>query len=851
MKRRNLCRTKKLLAVIIAASMSMNSGMIAMANDVSIVIEEPVNYSTTNTDIHDTSSGNAKSETNEPALRVTSADGKSADVTLTGDAKATNTSGSATGVKAESSGKTESSSSDKNSSTSVTVEGEVSASSNYSTATGVEANSYGNSDISSSDKNPSTSVTVEGKVSANSNSGSATGIRATSFSGGSTDVSVGDEVSASTENGLATGISATTLSGGSTNVTAEKSVSITKASQSAKGIDVYAGTGSTTKVNVGKDVSVTSSGSATGISAEASSGANIDVKVGDDLTVSSAKGSTGIKATANGEKSSVSVSVGGDVSATKTSDNSGSYDSSVISTYTSTASSSVNVNVDGNVTGNGGITASGSGNTNITVDGNVSNNSGSGYSPAISTSTYTAGSSVNVNVGGNVTGGITASGSGQTNITVGKSVVQESQKSETQLTESESSSGGIAIKLSDGGDAETAEVTVKVAENVTADTTAVNITKNNEKSDIHLEVDGTISGGEHNIVLSEKSSLKNLDITVWRVDTSDGKNVVETFTDVSEEQSIEYSSALSEWEKDKTKPKPEEPKPTYTANLEAEKMINYIINVADVQTPGGNLGIAGASAGRVYTAHQNDTVYLEVTIPDGYTIDGFYNVDGAADVTVISGDGKYYLNVPRGGGVYVGVKMKKIESTATLDPTPSSSASTSTSYSTYGSGDHRKSESNDQNWTVGNNPNDNSGNRTTLPPEFTGLQIHAMTMGGDTVQNLSDVLTFIDPLAALNNFMDKGIPTQGTQNVIGAGIVNFNNLFMASLTDTVDVPVSASVKANQSYTVLFSDGTSIVVPCIMDGLLTIPFNKNTAGLTYMIYGTDLNPGAFVGLTTSN
>ena len=43
MKRSNLCKTRKLLAVIIAASMSMNSGMIAMADQevskVSIVWE--------------------------------------------------------------------------------------------------------------------------------------------------------------------------------------------------------------------------------------------------------------------------------------------------------------------------------------------------------------------------------------------------------------------------------------------------------------------------------------------------------------------------------------------------------------------------------------------------------------------------------------------------------------------------------------------------------------------------------------------------------------------------------------------------------------------------------------------
>lgn len=799
MKRRNLCRTKKLLAVIIAASMSMNSGMVAMAGQPvslgSLVIEN--NEDTTvnvtapekeNDQLKDATgkvAENATSSSYKPAVNVSSSEGYSAEVTVTGNVKATNTSGSATGIKAESSGKTESSSSDSSS-----------------------------SDNSSSDENSSTSVTVKG------------------------------EVSASAEKGSATGISANSKSGGSTDVTAEKSVSVTEVSELARGLEVKAsGTGSTTKVTVGEDVYLTSSGIATGISAMASSGAKIDVNVGNDLTVSSAKDSTGIYASASGENSSVSVSVGGNVFATNT------------STYTGTASSSVNVNVDGNVTGSGGISASGSGQTNITVDGSVSQNSGSGYSHAISTSTYSDSSSVNINVGGNVTGngGIFASGSGQTNITVGGSVVQESQKSETQLTESESSSGGIAIKLSDGEHegSETADVTVKVAKNVTADTTAVNIIKKSEESDIHLEVDGTISGGKHNIVLSEESSLDNLDITVWRVDTSDGKNVVESLTSPTNEDREKFNIAYKEWlsSSNPSTPAPEEPKPTYTANLEAEKMINYIINVADVQTPGGNLGIAGASAGGVYTAHQNDTVYLEVTIPDGYTIDGFYNVDGAADVTVISGDGKYYLNVPRGGGVYVGVKMKKIESTATHGNT--GSGSSSTSYSSYGSGDYSDSDSNDQNWTVGNGLNDNySGNGTTLPPEFTGLQIHAMTMGGDTVQNLSDVLTFIDPLAALNNFMDKGIPTQGTQNVIGAGIVNFNNLFMASLTDTVDVPVSASVKANQSYTVLFSDGTSIVVPCIMDGLLTIPFNKNVAGLTYMIYGTDMNPGAFVGLTTS-
>ncbi|WP_029201938.1 hypothetical protein [Oribacterium sp. NK2B42] len=82
---------------------------------------------------------------------------------------------------------------------------------------------------------------------------------------------------------------------------------------------------------------------------------------------------------------------------------------------------------------------------------------------------------------------------------------------------------------------------------------------------------------------------------------------------------------------------------------------------------------------------------------------------------------------------------------------------------------------------------------------------------------------------------------------MGAGIVSFGNMFADSINATVEVPVAANVSAGQTYTVVFSDGTSIEVPCTMAGVLSIPFNKNADGLTYMIYGPQMNPAMFIGM----
>ncbi len=88
-------------------------------------------------------------------------------------------------------------------------------------------------------------------------------------------------------------------------------------------------------------------------------------------------------------------------------------------------------------------------------------------------------------------------------------------------------------------------------------------------------------------------------------------------------------------------------------------------------------------------------------------------------------------------------------------------------------------------------------------------------------------------------------------NVMGAGVINFNNLFVNSISDTVDVPVPANVYAGQSYNVMFSDGSSMVVTCLMNGVLTIPYSKTAEGLTYIILGLQMDPSMFIGVPDAN
>ena len=434
--------------------------------------------------------------------------------------------------------------------------------------------------------------------------------------------------------------------------------------------------------------------------------------------------------------------------------------------------------------------------TNITVGGNVSSTAVGYESVGISAGAGSYGknsySTVNVTVGGDVLAestdgeaiGVNAAASGDgasVNVTVGGDVKQIGEE-------------GYAIALEDvEEDAEELEylqgassIALKVAKDVIASDTAVSITKTQDNSTMNLTVEGTVKGKEHTIVVNDGVSTKNLNITVWKVDTSNNRPIVETFTESG-----------------------------YKENKNVEDSINYIIRVKPVETKGGKL-VSTKS-----TAHAGDEVYLEVTVPAGYTIDGFYNAAGAANVNVISSGGKYYLKVPAGGGVDVGVRLSRIDS-----------------------GDGGYSDS------------DYSSNKTNSGLNewlylLQGLQIHAITYGGvEVVRNVADLLVLLDKIAAINNF-PVGVSTMGTDNVMGSGVLSFNNAFLEAMTATVDVPVPANVVAGLPYTVMFSDGSSVSVTCAVNGILTIPVRKDAEGLTYIIYGVQVDPSMFIGVPATS
>ena len=241
-------------------------------------------------------------------------------------------------------------------------------------------------------------------------------------------------------------------------------------------------------------------------------------------------------------------------------------------------------------------------------------------------------------------------------------------------------------------------------------------------------------------------------------------------------------------------------------------------------------------------------------MPSGYEVDGFYNREGAANVSVLQdGSGNYYLEVPRGGGVYVGVNLKKVGGSDSSVKTPSGG---STYYRDDSSSD--SSDSDGGSGSTGSSapsaPAAPAGFEAKFSDVATALAYQGIDaasffrvssvdlMGNVLSLDIGSVLTPIDNLTAINNFMDSGAPNLGADNIKGAGVVSFANVFANSVSDTVSVPVVSDVVSGFTYTVAFSDGTIISVPCAVNGVLEIPFLKTAEGLTYIIYGVSMDPG---------
>ena len=131
----------------------------------------------------------------------------------------------------------------------------------------------------------------------------------------------------------------------------------------------------------------------------------------------------------------------------------------------------------------------------------------------------------------------------------------------------------------------------------------------------------------------------------------------------------------------------------------------------------------------------------------------------------------------------------------------------------------------------------------TINPVNDLTVVAVATTGTTLAAPVSNVVTGIDIATAFNNFAASNVQTYGSENIVGTGAVDFHHVFDTAASTAVDVPITANVKAGNTYRVLFSDTSSIDVLCTYDGILYIPVSKVAEGLTYIVYGTATDPAA--------
>ena len=824
MKRRSLCR-KKVLAIIFAAALCMTHVTPVMADQVAAVTEK--------THEAEVTAGSAGNDNGKPAVVVSMENGDDVDVKITGNAATTDKNGSSeqlTGVYTASSGDGSEASVEVGGN--VTVKSTSTELSDDAVAVGVNASAHSGGDTDVSAGN----VAVETER-------SAVGVNTSAGTGGDTEVNV-HSIGVSGDYG-ADGIIAGSHDNSSSSSTVNATGDILALSTygNATGVVASSEGGGTTHVNVDGKIQTVGAGYTTGVYSESQSGST-EVRVKGEVSSSSSGAiAGGISAVMGGGTSDVTVektvSANGKTENTQgdsyydavgiavlKDENSGNGITNIKAGAVSSHSNEVmayGINLQQDAVRDGGE-------LKIAVNGSVNAEAPEYLAIRIYANTGKDGSASIY-----VKDDVEVTGIGSEGVQVEAS--EGNLEIDIQGNIKQNGPIGQAVVYEDSGDASAkAHTAINVGKDITADNTAVYVSKSSDSSQMSLQVQGTVSGGEHNIVLVGESKTENLDITVWKVDISDNKNVVET---------------------EKTETVNEQPKYTYLRNEEAEKKINYIIKVDQPSDYGINLSGTTKNSNNLDTAHEGDKVFLKVDIPQGYNVE-FYDINKNSSYSIVpNGYGGAYLVVPRGGGVQVGVTLTRIQT----DP-GNTNTSQSGNGATVGDGQSdpggRTSENNDSGYDDGDSEgsiyidkkqSDNNSALSGFPNNASailGLQITAVdSTGSGTVLSVGDVLKPVDTLTAINNFAASGTSTMGTGNIMGAGVVNFNGAFAGSTTDTVELPVPANVSAGQEYTVLLSNGTTIKVQCLMDGVLNIPFDKNAAGLTFMIYGREVNPSMFI------
>ncbi len=426
-------------------------------------------------------------------------------------------------------------------------------------------------------------------------------------------------------------------------------------------IGVGAGTSEdeTAEISVGGSVSAVSTGTesgsqAIGLGVDGNGTAMVDIT--GDVTADGSLNATGVYAEVPGGE--LTVNIGGAVSATAEGDDehgsvaglelftmggnitatvgegvtaeSGSANATGIGIYA--YDSTVNVTVE-----NGGVTSNGVENIN-NAGVEISNN----------------GAQVQVDVTGDIESnngtGIVVYGDGSS----AENPATTSVHVDGNVTSTGTDSHGIYADVSDETDGterieNNSQVEILVEGDVTGENTAVWIDADTTVGTVDLTVDGTVSGGEHSIVLSNEANPDQVSITVWEVKPNDAGALVER---------AEVNRDTGET--------------VYTQDEEAEKQIQYIIHIAQPEY----ISTEGTTDSNGYqVAHEGDTVFVKLNIPEGFTLDSVWRDAGQTLNVVRNAKGEYYLAVPRGGGVELSVTLREIVTepaerplTITMDP---------------------------------------------------------------------------------------------------------------------------------------------------------------------------------------
>ena len=180
--------------------------------------------------------------------------------------------------------------------------------------------------------------------------------------------------------------------------------------------------------------------------------------------------------------------------------------------------------------------------------------------------------------------------------------------------------------------------------NVEADSTGIFLMGNQT---MDVLVDGTVHGGNSSVLV--EGTVSDMTLTVWEIKPDDEGHYAERV----------------DW-------LPEDPGPSTWEDEELCKEIQYIIRVQP--NDHATLTAEGTTDYEGYqVAHEDDKVVLKIDIQPGYQLEGaFGNADQNIELKR-DDEGNYYLVVPRGGGVLLGVKLSKIlpakkKLTVTFDP---------------------------------------------------------------------------------------------------------------------------------------------------------------------------------------